>query len=210
MHQQSSAGVEQALFNAPPGDWQVGERGLAALPERRAEFDASIERALVYAAATGAKRLHVMAGIANPADPAAKASYERAILHACDRAEEAGLDILLQPINPRDMPGYFLNDFNLAAALIQRLHRPNLKLQFDIYHRQIIHGDVTRGLEALLPVTGHVQVASVPGRHEPGFGELDDMRIFQLLDEMGYLGFVGCEYWPAGATLDGLGWMPVS
>jgi hydroxypyruvate isomerase len=105
------------------------------------------------------------------------------------------------------MPGYFMNDFGFAAALIAELGLPNLKLQYDIYHRQILHGDVMKSLEALLPVTGHVQTASVPGRHEPGTGELDDWRIFRHLDALGYDGYVGCEYRPVGKTLDGLAWI---
>ena len=195
-----------ALFNCPPGDWDNGDRGFAAQPSRRAEFEASIAQALVYARATGIARLHVMAGIARAEDPAAQASFESAVLYACDHAREANLDIVLEPINPRNVPGYFLNNFDVAAALIRRLARPNLKLQFDIYHRQIIHGDVIRGLEAMMPIIGHIQTASVPERHEPGTGELDDARVFGVLDRLGYDGFVGCEYVPAGKTLDGLGW----
>jgi 2-dehydrotetronate isomerase len=200
-------GLSQALFNCPPGDWDHGERGFAALPERRDEFEASIETALVYARATGVGRLHLMAGIAPSQDPAALAAFERAVLYACDRTMDLNIDILLEPINPRDVPGYFLNNFDVAAALVRRLARPNLKLQFDIYHRQIIHGDVVRGLEAMLPITGHVQVASVPHRHEPCSGELDDAYVFRALDRLGYDGYVGCEYRPKGNTLAGLGWL---
>lgn len=199
-------GLTLALFNCPPGAWDR-ERGLAVLPDRRADFEASIETALVYARATGVGRLHLMAGLAPPQDPSALAAYERAILHTCDRVGEYGIDVLLEPLNTRDVPGYFLNDFDVAAALIRRLARPNLKLQFDIYHRQIIHGDVVRGLEALLSVTGHVQVASVPERHEPGTGELDDAFVFRTLDRLGYDGYVGAEYRPKGKTVEGLSWL---
>jgi hydroxypyruvate isomerase len=200
-------GLVQALFNAPPGNWDKGDRGLAALPERRAEFEEGIGRALVYAKAVKLKKLHVMAGLAPAENPAAQASYERSVLFACDAAAAAGIDILLETINPRDMPGYFLNSFEATAALITRLARPNLKLQFDIYHRQIIRGDVVKGLEALMPIIGHVQTASIPSRNEPGTGELDDARIFQTLDRLGYDGFVGCEYRPAAGTVEGLGWL---
>jgi len=203
-------GLTLALFNSPPGDWDRGERGFAALPHRREEFEASVETALTYARATGLSRLHLMAGIAPTQDPAARAAFESAVLFACDLADEAGIDILLEPINPRDVPGYFLNNFDIAAELIRALARPNLKLQFDIYHRQILHGDVIRGLEAMMPIIGHIQVASVPERHEPGSGELDDARIFAVLDRLGYGGFVGCEYRPRGKTLDGLGWRHVA
>ena len=199
-------GLELALFNAPPGDWGAGERGLAALPERRSDFEASIGTALRYVEATGGRRLHVMAGNAAAGDSAAQQAYEGAVRFACDRVADAGVTIVIEPINGRDMPGYFLNDFRTAADLIRRLGRDELKLQFDVYHRQIIQGDVIRGLESLMPIIGHVQIAAVPERHEPGTGELDDERIFATLDRLDYSGFVGCEYHPAAATMDGLDW----
>jgi hydroxypyruvate isomerase len=202
-----AAGLEQALFNLPPGDWNAGERGIAALPGREAEFKASVAKALDYALATGAKRLHMMAGLAPSGSAEAGAAYRASVRHAAGELAVHGIDLVLEPINRRDMPGYFLNDFGQAAAIIEELGLPNLKLQFDIYHRQILHGDVTKGLEELLPITGHIQIASVPLRNEPGTGELNDFRIFDELDRLGYAGFVGCEYRPAGATLDGLGWM---
>jgi len=198
--------LTQALFNLPPGNWDAGDRGMSAIPERQAEFRASVDTALRYAAATGVKRVHVMSGLASRRDPKAHATYLDALRFACDKAGAAGLDILLEPINGRDMPGYFLNDFNFAAEIIAELGRPNLKLQFDIYHRQIIHGDVLTGLKSLFPLIGHVQIAAVPARHEPGSGELDDFRVLRVLDELGYRGFVGCEYRPANGTLAGLGW----
>ena len=201
-------GLTQALFNLPPGDWDKGERGLAALPERAADFRASVLTALPYAKATGVKRLHVMSGHANRGDKAAVEAFKSAIGFACAEAAPLGIDILIEPINGRDMPGYFLNGFGFATDLIAAMDLPNLKLQYDIYHRQILHGDVMMSLEALLPITGHVQVASVPKRHEPGTGELDDARIFRHLDALGYRGFVGCEYRPANGTVAGLTWMP--
>jgi hydroxypyruvate isomerase len=193
------------LFNLPPGDLVGGERGLAALPERRDDFRASVEMGLQYALATGAPRLHLMAG--NTSGDAALTTYKDALHFACDAAARHGLDILIEPLNRRDAPHYLLNDFALAEKLIVEFKLPNLKLQFDIYHRQIIHGDVIRGLEALLPITGHIQVASVPGRQEPCSGELDDLRIFETLEGLNYTGFVGCEYTPAAGTLAGLGWL---
>lgn len=202
-----NAGVEQALFNLPPGDWARGDRGLAALPERRDEFRQSVRLALAYAAALGASRLHMMAGIADPGNRAHRAAFADSLAFAADAAAETGVAILIEPINRRDMPGYFLDDFDRAADLIGALDRANVKLQFDIYHRQILHGDVLTGLERMLPIIGHVQIASVPGRHEPGTGELDDFRVLQTLDDLGYQGFVGCEYRPSRTTLGGLGWM---
>lgn len=200
------ARLTQALFNLPPGNWDAGERGLACDPARAAEFDALLASALPYAKATGVKRLHLMSGHGDSRNPAARAAYEAAIRRACAAVEPLGIDILIEPINGRDMPGYFMNDFGLATEIIAALGLSNLKLQYDIYHRQILHGDVMKSLAALLPLIGHMQVASVPQRHEPGTGELDDARIFRHLDQLGYQGYVGCEYRPAGNTLGGLGW----
>jgi hydroxypyruvate isomerase len=165
-----------------------------------------VARALDYAAATGAKRLHMMAGIAPSESGEARAAYRRSVAFAGEALAAKGISLLLEPINARSMPGYFLNDFGHAERLIGALGLPNVKLQFDIYHRQILHGDVVKGLERLLPIIGHVQVASVPDRQEPGTGELNDDYVFAALDRLGYDGFVGCEYVPAGKTLDGLGW----
>jgi 2-dehydrotetronate isomerase len=150
--------------------------------------------------------LHVMTGLADKSNASALASYCAAVEFACAAAAPHGIAIVIEPINARDMPGYFLNDFNFAANLIADMTLPNLKLQYDIYHRQIIHGDVMMSLEKLMPIIGHVQIASVPKRHEPLTGELDDARIFQHLDALGYQGFVGCEYRPANGTVAGLGW----
>jgi hydroxypyruvate isomerase len=199
-------GLTQALFNLRPGDWAAGERGLAALPERAGEFRQSVATALVYAQATGVGRVHVMSGIADAADPRARAAYVDAIAYAADQAGAANVDICLEPINKRDMPGYFLNDFDLALDLMTEIGRPNVKLQFDIYHRQILHGDVLTALEATMPRIGHVQIAAVPKRNEPTTGELDDARVLRALDELGYAGYVGLEYRPKAATLDGLSW----
>ena len=198
-------GLKQVLFNLPPGDFTAGERGLAGLCGREREFRASVEIALDYARATGTPRLHLMAGIAS--GDLALDSYRDAIKFACEAAARHGVDIMIEPINGRDIPGYLMNDFGLAERLIHELNLPNLRLQFDIYHRQILHGDVTRGLEALLPIIGHIQVASVPMRAEPTTGELDDARVFETLAQLGYDGFIGCEYRPANGTLAGLSWM---
>ena len=200
-------GLTPALFNMPPGNWQAGERGLASLNGRQDEFRASVDTALRYARSTGVRRLHVMGGLASRKDPAAVETYRNALAFACDRAGQDGIDIVIEPINPRDMPGYFLSDFDFAADIVSALDKPNLKLQFDIYHRQIIHGDVLTGLRRLMPIIGHVQIASVPLRNEPGTGELDDFRILKELDVLGYQGFVGCEYRPAADTVAGLGWL---
>jgi hydroxypyruvate isomerase len=199
-------GLTQALFNMPPGRWEAGERGLAALPGRAEDLKAGVETALRYAEATGARRLHLMAGLADRRDAEAAARYRDAVAYAAGRLATAGLDLLIEPINARDMPGYFLDDFTAAEALIAGLGLPNLKLQFDIYHRQIIHGDVTSALRRLMPIVGHVQIASVPSRHEPDGEELHYPFLFDELDRLAYAGFVGCEYRPRGSTSEGLGW----
>ncbi len=203
----SAAGLQQALFNMPPGDWGAGERGIAAFPERREEFRQSVGKALEYAQVIGSPLLHMMAGLANPDDGNAVSAYRDSLLFAADAAGRNGLTVVIEPINGRDMPGYFLNDFTKAADLIKDLAHPHVKLQFDIYHRQIMQGDVLKGLEELMPITAHVQVASVPLRNEPGTGELNDFKIFSALDDFGYQGYVGCEYRPAGHTVAGLGWL---
>lgn len=199
-------GLTQALFNMPPGDWAKGERGIAALHGREVEFKQSVATALSYATATGVKRLHLMAGLASLADATALATYRANIIYAADELAKHNLDLLIEPINSRNMPGYALNSFDWAASLIQDLALPNLKLQFDIYHCQIIHGDVTMRLRALLPITGHVQIASVPSRHEPDDEELNFSFLFAELDRLNYKGFVGCEYNPRGDTAAGLSW----
>jgi len=198
--------LTQALFNMPPGDWASGERGLAALPERFDEFKSGVERALDYAEATGVNRIHMMAGQADAADADAKASYMRAVDHASRRLAEKGIDLLLEPINSRNMPGYFLNNFDSALQVIEAASLPNVKLQFDIYHCQILHGDVTMRLRRDFAHVGHVQIASIPSRNEPDGEELNYPFVFSELDRLGYAGFVGCEYNPRGKTLDGLGW----
>ena len=202
--------LTQALFNLPPGNWDSGDRGLAALAARSNELQSSLALARPFAEATQVRRLHLMAGIANPKDAASHSAYCDALKKACESFAPLGIDILIEPLNPRDMPAYFLNDFNMARDIIRSMKLPNLKLQYDIYHRQIIHGDVMKSLELLLPVIGHIQVASVPGRNEPGTGELDDGHIFDHLDAIGYAGFIGCEYRPAKGTLAGLTWGHIS
>lgn len=195
-----------ALFNLPPGDWAAGERGIAALPGREAEFRQGLETARTYAVATGVRRVHMMAGLAPATDKEAWARYEAGIRLASATFAPLGIDVLLEPLNRRDMPGYLLGDFDAAASLIERLGLPNVKLQFDIYHCQILHGDILKRLQALFPIIGHIQTASVPARNEPGTGELNDALIFAELDRLGYQGFVGCEYRPAAGTEAGLGW----
>ncbi|MGY3239250.1 hydroxypyruvate isomerase [Bradyrhizobium sp. USDA 4472] len=199
-------GLTQALFNLPPGDWDAGEKGFASLPARFNDLKASLETALPYAKATGVKRLHLMAGIANRNERVAIEAFYKSVAWAAEFFAPHGIDIVLEPINARNVPGYFLNDFGFARDLIQELRLPNLKLQFDIYHCGIIHGDVTMRLREMMPIIGHIQVASIPSRNEPDGEELNYPFLFAELDRLGYAGFVGCEYNPRGKTTDGLAW----
>ena len=175
-------------------------------PTGSTEFKSGVARALDYVAATGVKRVHMMAGNAARSDPKAEASYRRAIEYAAPIFAERGVDLLLEPINARNMPGYFLNDFAYTRDLIASLGLPNVKLQFDVYHRQIMHGDVTMAFRALQPIVGHIQVASVPSRHEPDGEELNFPFLFAEFDRLGYDGYIGCEYNPRAGTVEGLGW----
>jgi 2-dehydrotetronate isomerase len=198
-------GLAQALFNLPPGNWPE-ERGLAALPDRFADLQASLTTALPYALATGVKRVHLMAGLASRTDRLAVEAFYRSVATAAEFFAAHGIDVVIEPLNPRNTPGYFLNDFGFARDLIVDLKIPNLKLQFDIYHCQILHGDVTMRLREMLPITGHIQIASIPSRNEPDSEELNYPFLFDELDRLGYGGFVGCEYNPRAKTTDGLAW----
>src|SRR2546423_11656053 len=199
-------GLTQTLFNLPPGDWNAGEKGFAALPDRFDDLQQSLRTALPYAQATGVKRLHLMAGIANRNDPKAAAAFRKSVIWTAEFFAPHGLDVVIEPINPRNVPGYFLNDFSFACDLINELKIPNLKLQFDIYHCQIIHGDVTMRLREMMPITGHVQIASIPSRNEPDGEELNYPFLFDELDRLGYGGFVRCEYNPRGKTTGRRAW----
>lgn len=202
-----STGLSQALFNAPPGDWGSGERGLASLPGREDEFSDSLDAALRYAQALDCPRIHVMAGIPSAQETDSEALYVRRIQQAADQAADHGTDILIEPINPIDMPGYFLSSVRQALPLLERIARDNVGLQLDLYHAQITDGDITRLIQRTAGVTKHVQIASVPDRHEPDTGELDYRYVLNALDSTGYRGWVGCEYHPAEDTLRGLGWL---
>ncbi|HEY4203916.1 MAG TPA: 2-oxo-tetronate isomerase [Xanthobacteraceae bacterium] len=199
-------GLTQALFNLPPGNWDAGEKGFASLADRFDDLQKSIRTALPYAVATGVKRLHLMAGIADRRDGKAVEAFRKSVMWTADELGKHGIDTVIEPINARDVPGYFLNDFIFARDLVAEMKHPNLKLQFDIYHCQIIHGDVTVRLREMMPIIGHIQIASVPSRNEPDGEELNYPFLFDELDRLGYAGFVGCEYRPRGKTVDGLGW----
>jgi hydroxypyruvate isomerase len=200
-------GLANVLFNLPQGDAEAGERGLAALPGREEEFRDQLDRALTYAEAMGTPRLHVLAGVTGEADrAAAERTYVANLAYAAGKVAELGLDIMIEPLNHRDMPGYFLTHTAQAVDIIGKVGAANLKVQFDIYHRQVTEGDLIRALERFMPHIGHVQIAGVPDRHEPDTGEVRYEAVLEALDALGYEGWVGAEYWPAGRTEDGLGW----
>ena len=201
-------GLQQALFNAPPGDWVVGERGLACLPGREDEFRAGVMKAIEYAKALNCPRIHLMAGIA-PAGAeraALRGVYESNLGWAAAQARD--IDFLIEPINTRDIPGFFLNRQDEAHQIVQRVNAPNLKVQMDLYHCQIVEGDLARKLEAYLPTgrVGHLQIAGVPERHEPDLGEVNYRYLFERIDALGYTGVIGAEYRPRAGTSAGLAW----
>ncbi len=198
----------QALFNMPAGDWAAGERGIGALAERQQEFRDGVETALLYARATKCRILHAMAGVLPAGQDSTEAEriYVENLRHAADRLAAEGLTLVVEPINTRDIPGYFLNTTTQAMSIIDRVGRSNLKLQLDLYHVQIMEGDLAHRIRALAGHYPHVQIAGNPGRHEPDVGEINYPFLFDLLDELGYAGWIGCEYRPRGETRAGLGW----
>ncbi len=201
-------GLTQALFNAPPGDWAAGERGIASLPGREDEFQRGLDQALGYAAQLGNRSLHVMAGLIRPdQDRAAhRAVYVRNLARAASAAASAGITVVIEPINTRDIPGFFLNRQDEAQAICAEVGAANLKVQFDCYHCQIVEGDIAVKLERDMAGIGHIQIAGVPDRHEPNLGELNYPYLFDRIDALGYAGWVGCEYRPKAGTRAGLGW----
>ena len=200
--------LRQALFNAPPGDWGRGERGLASLPGREVEFRKSIDTALGYARVLGNKRLHVMAGLIAPGDDRARHRdvYLRNLAHAAREAASLGVTIVIEPINTRDIPGFFLNRQDEAHAVCAEVGAANGKVQMALYHCQVVEGDLAKKMERYIAGVGHVQVAGVPERHEPDVGELNYDYLLEKLDALGYEGWVGCEYRPRAGTSAGLGW----
>jgi 2-dehydrotetronate isomerase len=204
--------LEVVLFNAPPGNYEAGDRGLASLPGREHEFAAGVETALRFAQALKCSRLHVMAGVLPIGADAEERTrrrrlYVRNLKFACAEAAPQNVTITIEPLNPRDFPGYLLSTQGDAHAIREEVAMPNLRVQMDLYHAQIVEGDLSDKLRRWLPFIGHIQIAGVPGRNEPDQGELDYAFLFRLLDELKYDGWIGCEYRPARTTTAGLGWM---
>lgn len=203
-----SNSLTQALFNLPSGDWSGGERGIGGLPGREAEFRAGVARAIDYAGALGCTQINCLAGIA-PAGQ--KAAHEEVLVEnlkfAADALGARGIRLLLEPINTRDIPGFLVTGTDQALRIMNAVGSDNLWLQYDFYHMQIMQGDLIPTFERLQPRIAHVQIADTPGRHEPGTGEIAHPFLFRCLDRLGYDGWVGCEYKPAGGTSEGLGWI---
>lgn len=207
----NAAGLSQVLFNLPPGDWEAGERGLTSLPGRQAEFRDSVVEALRYAEALNCPRMHAMAGLLPAdADEATRAAHWETYIgnlrYAAAEFAKKDKTLLIEPINPRDIPGFLLNTQSQARAVLEQVGAKNLRVQFDLYHCQIVEGDLIRNLEAQFANIGHVQLAGVPERHEPDRGEVHYPAVLDRLVALGYDGWVGCEYRPAGKTAAGLGW----
>ncbi len=203
------AGIEQALFNLPAGNWASGERGIACLPERVDEFKAGVDKAIEYARALDGSMLNCLAGLApEGADPQRLDDTLIANLaYAAPRLADAGIALVIEPINTRDMPGFHVSRTDHAERLLDAVGSDNLKIQYDFYHMQVMQGDLLPTFERLQHRIGHVQIADNPGRNEPGTGEINYQTIFSTLDGLGYSGWVGCEYKPFAGTSQGLGWM---
>ena len=201
-------GLTQVLFNLPVGDWWAGERGIGCLPDRQGEFQDGVGQAIDYAKALACPMLHCMAGRApEDADPARlRQCFIENLRFAAKAAQDARLTLLIEPINTRDIPGYFLNYSAQALEIIDAVGADNLRLQYDIYHMQIMEGDLAPTIETNLSRIAHMQLADTPGRHEPGTGEINYPFLFAFLDRIGYAGWIGCEYKPAAGTEEGLGW----
>lgn len=202
-------GLEQALFNLPAGDWAGGDRGLGCLPDRVEEFRAGVDTAIAYARALSCTKVNCLAGVA-PADvprETLEATLVANLQYAAPRLAEAGIRLLIEPVNTRDIPGFFVSTTAQAERILEAVGSDNLFIQYDVYHMQVMQGDLIPTFERLRDRIGHVQIADHPGRHEPGTGEINYAYVLGALDRLGYDGYVGCEYRPRGDTDAGLGWL---
>jgi hydroxypyruvate isomerase len=202
-------GLEQVLFNLPAGDWGAGERGIGCHPDRVDEFRAGVDKAIEYAKVLGNTQVNCLAGIKpeGVSDDEARKTLVENLRFAADKLKTAGILLIAEPINTRDIPGFFLNRTEQALQVFEEVGSDNLKLQYDIYHMQIMEGDLAPTIEKHFARIAHVQLADNPGRHEPGTGEINYPFLFAHLDRLGYDGWIGCEYKPATTTEEGLGWL---
>lgn len=201
--------LQIVLHNLPAGDWDAGERGIACDPARVAEFRAGVAKAITYAQALGVSQLNCLAGKAPAGVDAAtlRRTFVANLRFAAAELDKAGLRLLIEPINPFDIPGFYLNRTDQALDILDEVAAPNAYVQYDIYHAQRTEGELAATLQRHLPRIAHVQLADNPGRNEPGTGEINYPFLFAHLDRIGYQGWVGCEYKPAAGTEAGLGWM---
>jgi len=198
----------QVLHNMPPGDWAKGDRGIACQPDRVGEFQDGVGKAIAYATALGCKQLNCLAGLApqGVAPDKVRATFVANLKFAAEKTKAAGIRLVTEPVNNRDIPGFYLNRSQQALEIMDEVGSDNLWLQYDIYHMQIMEGNLARTIEANLARINHMQLADNPGRHEPGTGEINYPFLFDWIDRIGYAGWIGCEYNPKAGTVEGLGW----
>ncbi len=201
------AGVELVLINSPPGNWDRGDRGLASLPARHADFRAAFGVAMEYATQLGCPRIHVMAGLRSDEPNACDGCLVGNLRHAASVAARHDLEVLIEPLNDRDMPGYHLSRLHHAKRIIEAVACDNVGLQFDFYHTHLMEGDVGRAYSRYRSLIRHTQIAGIPGRHEPCGGAINGPRLLRMLDADGYAGWVGCEYRPRTTFEAGLSWL---
>lgn len=202
----------QVLHNLPAGDWAAGERGIAILPDRVSEFQHGLFQAIDYAVKLGCRQVNCLAGIAPQGIEPARLheTLVNNLRFAAHELAQEGIALLVEPINTRDMPGFFLNSTAQALSLLDDVESSNVFIQYDVYHMQVMEGDLARTIEANLDRIAHIQIADNPGRNEPGTGEINFPFLYRHLDAIAYAGWVGCEYRPAGETREGLSWLPAT
>lgn len=201
-------GLQQVLFNLPAGNWEAGERGMAALPDRISEFQDGVALAIQYAKALRCPRVNCLAGLTPAGTPEGKVrtTLVENLRFAADALSRENIRLLVEALNTRDVPGFYVTRTSEVAQLIREVDHSNVQYQYDIYHMQVMEGDLANTIREHLGIIGHMQLADNPGRHEPGTGEIHFLNLFRFIDEAGYTGWIGCEYKPSGKTEDSLGW----
>lgn len=210
--QLTEQGLQVVLFNISPGDYAVGDRGILSHPQRRADFQRTLQEALTYADQLGSPRIHVMVGNRLP-EVTPDAQFNTILENlawAAPLAAAAGVTLVVEPLNAIDQPRYFIHSTADGMAIVEAVNHPHVRLQYDVYHAQMTEGNLIATIKRYLPFIGHMQISDVPGRHEPGTGEINYPAIFAALEQMGYAGYIGLEYHPAGDTDHSLAWLPVS
>jgi hydroxypyruvate isomerase len=201
--------LKQVLFNLPAGNWDAGERGIAVLPDRRREFEEGVAKAILYAKALDCSLINCLAGLRPPGVPDSEVRDVLAsnLRFAADALAQHGIRLLVESLNTRDIPGFYLSRTADVLALMREINHSNIYYQYDVYHMQVMEGNITATIRNNIKSIGHIQIADNPGRHEPGTGEINYPNLFRFIDEAGYTGFIGCEYKPLTTTEEGLGWI---